>query len=363
MAIRSECAAIAPEHIPNSPGKPAKDRTNAATAARRYTTRQRLRNAALAGAAAAVLVGSTGCSMLSNAYKQIKKHECLDDFMIAHRNRVFAAKAWYREQHCHRNRHHLDEFKAGFIQGYIDIANGGNGCTPCVAPDQYWGWRYQSPDGHSAINAWFAGYPLGAKAAEQDGVGYWGQVHYGNQTASTADTTAGPDAAKETDVTLGPDGRPLMKEMIVPGSARVLNTGERINDAELRQTLEMLQTPAADAVGHQPTPAATPQPTEEAFMEVPAETLVPQPEPGVFEFEVSTDDSTVDATDSSVLDQADDLVPRGPATQPAAPRTDAPTYSLGDLEDDAIEGIFGATQREANAETANANNDIPFKFE
>ncbi|WP_145420906.1 hypothetical protein [Planctomycetes bacterium K23_9] len=96
--------------------------------------------------------------------------------MIGYRNQVLAAKAWHEQKHCFANRKHQRDFKAGFMQGYMDVADGSNGCVPSVAPSSYWGWRYQSADGQNAVNAWFAGYPQGAQLAEQDGVNSWSNI-------------------------------------------------------------------------------------------------------------------------------------------------------------------------------------------
>jgi hypothetical protein len=68
----------------------------------------------------------------------------------------------------------------------MGVAAGGNGCTPAIAPSEYWGWKYQSPAGQAAVNAWFQGYPLGAKAAEQDGVGFWQSIQMHLQTPGDA---------------------------------------------------------------------------------------------------------------------------------------------------------------------------------
>ncbi len=286
--------------------------------------------------------------MLTNAFKQIQRHDCLDDFMIAHRNRVFAAKAWYREQHCHKNRPHLDEFKAGFLQGYMDIAEGGDGCLPCVAPDQFWGWRYQSPDGQAAINAWFAGYPLGIKAAEQDGVGHWGHSHYGEHSIATTskpqETSATPAQPGGEPLPTGPDGLPMMQETILPGSARFVPDGQPVEAFELEQAIEALETPEPAAAEPQPAPSPMPASNDEAAVEVPVEELPRQPQP---------------------------------QSAPA-------TYSLGDVDDDGIEGLFGFAEAaddagtsagneaisaatteasEAALESANADEEIPFKFE
>ncbi len=95
---------------------------------------------------------------------------------MGYRNRMLASKAWHQRKHCYANRACQRDFKAGFMQGYIDVAEGGNGCVPAVAPSEYLGWRYQSADGQQSINSWFAGYPLGAQVAQQEGVGNWSSI-------------------------------------------------------------------------------------------------------------------------------------------------------------------------------------------
>jgi hypothetical protein len=46
---------------------------------------------------------------------------------------------------------------------------------------EYWNWCYQSAEGQARVAAWFAGFPHGAQAAEEDGVGMWNQI----QTSSS----------------------------------------------------------------------------------------------------------------------------------------------------------------------------------
>lgn len=117
--------------------------------------------------------GLSGCSLLTNSCGRMFETDCIDDFMLGYRNRAMAEKAWHCRRHAICDQRYAKEFKDGFIQGYINVASGGNGCTPVIAPSNYWGWRYQSAGGHQAINAWFQGFPQGAKAAEEDGVGHW----------------------------------------------------------------------------------------------------------------------------------------------------------------------------------------------
>ncbi len=217
--------------------------------------RSRLRLLLAAGCLGFVMASSTGCTILDGACRVIKKNECLDDLMIGHRNRALAAKAWHREKHLFSKCHDIRELRAGFNAGYMDVANGGNGCLPAVAPPHYWGWRYQTPGGQERVNAWFAGYPMGAKAAEQDGVGGWGEIlPVGMQQAMqqsqtylpepVADESAGPfyeelERYPHEPVPADPnagsfgdpgDYQPLLPEMIAP---------------EIVEPIERLDVPAA----------------------------------------------------------------------------------------------------------------------
>jgi hypothetical protein len=68
------------------------------------------------------------------------------------------------------------DFETGWRQGYYDVANGMDGQRPITPPRRYWAARYQSPAGQKQVEAWFAGYELGAAAAQRDGIGYWAFV-------------------------------------------------------------------------------------------------------------------------------------------------------------------------------------------
>ncbi len=148
---------------------------------------KRLRLLVMAGCITTI-VSSSGCNIVGNACKLVKRGNRLDDCMIGYRNSVLAAKAWHNEKHCFKNRRHVNDYKAGFMKGYADVATGSDGCVPAVAPQEYLGWRYQSPDGQQSVNAWFAGYPLGVRAAERDGVGNWGQIRPMGRNTSQAIT-------------------------------------------------------------------------------------------------------------------------------------------------------------------------------
>lgn len=145
-------------------------------ARRRVTLRRTARRLLALGCLGLAAIGSTGCTFVGNLGRVVDRTECVDDFMLSYRNRVLAEKAWICRAPGY-DHIHIDTFKDGFIAGYIDVATGGYGCCPRVAPRKYWGWRYQSQGGQDAVNAWFAGFPLGAAAAEEDGLGHYQHIH------------------------------------------------------------------------------------------------------------------------------------------------------------------------------------------
>ena len=125
------------------------------------------------------LSGPTGFLQEQAAY-----NDTTDSLVLGWRNGVWAKKAWYQHEHLYSQHPHLRDLGKGFRAAYTDVANGGGGCPPVLPPREYWSWRYQSPEGQAKAAAWFEGYPLGAAAAEKDGIANWGEV----QTSHTANS-------------------------------------------------------------------------------------------------------------------------------------------------------------------------------
>ena len=84
--------------------------------------------------------------------------------------------AYLSRKHRFCRERYVKDFCAGFRAGYEDMCNGSDGCTPAFPPNSYRGWQYQSSEGQAKSQAWFAGYPHGARAAEEEGVVHWNQV-------------------------------------------------------------------------------------------------------------------------------------------------------------------------------------------
>ena len=111
-------------------------------------------------------LGTLGCryNRCGLGYNQCFER-CFAEMRAKHR----AAAAW----DCCPNRCASEHVRAGFIDGYVNVALGGDGCTPAVAPSKYWGgWHYSGIAGQQAGAQWLQGFPLGALAAEGDGAAY-----------------------------------------------------------------------------------------------------------------------------------------------------------------------------------------------
>lgn len=145
---------------------------------RRSTARGRrsMAGLALTVLTSSMLALSAGCSAFSGISNSLAYNECCDDFVLGYRNNAWSARAWHERKHCFQKEAYLTQFRDGFRQAYQDVASGGNGCTPSFPPREYWSWKFQSPEGQLRVAAWFAGYPHGARAAEEDGLGYYSEI-------------------------------------------------------------------------------------------------------------------------------------------------------------------------------------------
>lgn len=107
------------------------------------------------------------------------------------------------------------DFTDGWRAGYYDVATGGCGRPPAVAPRKYWATKYQSPAGQKAAQNWFAGFQAGAIAAERNGHAGWNYVPSSPVSANSAHIMPEPPLA-------GPAGMamPLMSSPYVVDESR-----------------------------------------------------------------------------------------------------------------------------------------------
>lgn len=132
---------------------------------------------------AALILSSSGCSALRGVRDYVHYNDMMDDFAVGWRNHVWANQAWNERKHIFVDEPQLFDFGEGFRAGYSAVASGGNGCPPPLPPRKYWNWKYSSPEGQAKTAAWFAGYPYGAAASEEDGAGLWREIQVSESIA------------------------------------------------------------------------------------------------------------------------------------------------------------------------------------
>jgi hypothetical protein len=95
----------------------------------------------------------------------------LDDVHLKKRLRQIAARAWDDYSRAHAGQGFSPDFADGFRAGYADfLYSGGPGLPPAVPPFPYQLRRYESPEGHLAIEQWYAGFSLGSEVARDSGL-------------------------------------------------------------------------------------------------------------------------------------------------------------------------------------------------
>ncbi len=127
-------------------------------------------------ALALLTLATSGCSVVHNGYTAMTRNGSWNDTVVVLRNRSFSAKAWHRRKQNFCNEKHSQDFCNGFRAGYEAVCSGSNGCSPDFPPSEYWSWEYQSGEGQARTSAWFAGYPHGVRAAEEEGTANWHQI-------------------------------------------------------------------------------------------------------------------------------------------------------------------------------------------
>jgi hypothetical protein len=122
---------------------------------------------------AVVAIAGPGCSIFQGIGNYLAYNDSCNDFVLGYRNVVWSQQAWRARKFQFCDQPQFDAFGEGFRAGYQDVASGGSGCVPAIPPRKYWTWKYQTAEGQAKVAAWFAGYPYGAQAAQEEGAGNW----------------------------------------------------------------------------------------------------------------------------------------------------------------------------------------------
>jgi hypothetical protein len=126
-----------------------------------------------------VCLAVQGCGPITYATRTLviePVHYCLtaDNLLETHRNYQLAESSWKAIVHAEPGVSYSADYAAGFKDGFADyLYAGGTGEPPPLPPRHYWKFRYETPQGHQAIEDWFAGFRHGAAVAQQSGYREW----------------------------------------------------------------------------------------------------------------------------------------------------------------------------------------------
>jgi len=94
-----------------------------------------------------------------------------DDMHLKKSCRQLARSAWEQYGCAHAPEGSSEHFAAGWMAGFADyLYLGGPGLPPAVPPFPYQLRRYETPEGHIAIEQWYAGFAQGSEAARASGL-------------------------------------------------------------------------------------------------------------------------------------------------------------------------------------------------
>jgi len=165
---------------------------------RRFSCDKIIQTSLLTVFAALLVIPSSGCA----SGLRIPRLGFGDALLEKYRDNVWARRAFnLRYANCEIP--FADHFENGFVAGYTDQSNGGDGYVPPLPPDQYRGYEFQSADGAQCVKAWFDGFPAGVAAAKKDRAGDFHDIY----TSKMVNSALAQESAKH----LLPDDVPVLE--------------------------------------------------------------------------------------------------------------------------------------------------------
>ena len=189
---------------------------------RRFSCDKIIQTSILTVFAALLVIPSSGCA---SGRLRIPRLGISDALLEKYRDNVWARRA-FNLRYANCDIPYPEHFENGFVAGYCQKCNGGDGYVPPLPPDQYRGYEFQSADGAQCVKAWFDGFPAGVAAAKKDRAGDFHDIY----TSKMVNSALVQDAAKH----VLPDDVPVLK-----GS---------VKKAEMQADAELVRPPAPSPV-------------------------------------------------------------------------------------------------------------------
>lgn len=119
---------------------------------------------------------SCGCGLIKNATRNLVHEPAMraGECQESHRDSSMAADVWRQIESASPGQEHSPHYVKGFKDGFADyLYSGGTGAPPAVPPWHLRTYKYQNPEGHRAVQEWYAGFADGAAVAAQSGYRQW----------------------------------------------------------------------------------------------------------------------------------------------------------------------------------------------
>jgi hypothetical protein len=89
------------------------------------------------------------------------------DYRYLYAKKLQAWSAWHSAKGEVPENKNTRDFAKGYKAGFLDVARGGDGTAPPVAPKEYWSAKYSCGD-NCSVNLWYEGFYYGALHALRD---------------------------------------------------------------------------------------------------------------------------------------------------------------------------------------------------
>jgi hypothetical protein len=129
----------------------------------------------------ALCLVTPGCRVFENACRTLVREplaycEHRDRHASYSRSRELAESAWAAVAESCTSQHVSPDYADGFKYGFTEYVYAGGRALPPplpLPPRKYWGAKYQTPEGHNAMQAWLAGFYEGTARAQEFGYREW----------------------------------------------------------------------------------------------------------------------------------------------------------------------------------------------
>ncbi len=165
---------------------------------RRFSCDKIIQTSIMTVFAALLVIPASGCA----SGLRIPRLGIGDALLEKYRDNVWAKRA-FNLRYANCDIPYPEHFQNGFVAGYCQKCNGGDGYVPALPPDQYRGYEFQSADGAQCVKAWFDGFPAGVAAAKKDRAGDFHDIY----TSKMVNSALVQDTAKH----VLPDDVPVLK--------------------------------------------------------------------------------------------------------------------------------------------------------